>query len=103
LHYFNETDTQNIVQDLKKSLKNWWYIFLRVKSVNDSNYWKWEKISNNVYKDWYDLKYYFDVDFLKRMFDDFEIVEINGLQDAHNKISWEVTINWFIDIVVRKL
>lgn len=103
LHYFSEDNTRRIIQKLKKSLKKWCYIFIRVKSVDDTDFWKWEKIWNNFYKNWDDIKYYFDIDFIKKIFSDFEILEIQGLQDKHNKIYWWTTINWFIDLVAKKI
>lgn len=102
LHYFDEKETIRIIKKLKNSLKKWWYIFIRVKSINDTDYKKWQKISNNFYKNWDDIKYYFDIDFLSELFNDFEILEINYLQDIHNKIYWWTTINWFIDLVAVK-
>jgi len=93
---------RDIVQKLKTSLRKWWYIFIRVKSIHDRDFWKWERIGNNFYKNGEDIKYYFESHFLQELFDDFEILEIRELQDTHNKISGETTMNWFIDIIARK-
>lgn len=102
LHYFDEENIKIIIKKLKESLKVWWYIFLRVKSINDFAYWKWEKLGNNFYKNWDDIKYYFDVNLIKELFTDFEILEIDELNDTHDKISWEKSINWFVDLVAIK-
>lgn len=102
LHYFNLETTKEIFKNLKKSLKNWWYFFLRVKSVDDIDFWKWEKLEENFYKNWEDIKYYFTKELIEEIFSDFEILELFEISDKHNKISWEVTINWFIDLVAKK-
>mgnify|MGYP006362093697 FL=1 len=44
----------------------------------------------------------FTLDFIKELFFDFEILEIQELQDIHNKIEGTTSINWFIDLVARK-
>lgn len=102
LHYFSKENTKIVIEKLKKSLKKWGYIFIRVKSVDDTDFWKWEKLEENFYKNSDDLKYYFDIDFMKRLFPDFEILELQALQDTHNKIYGWTTINWFIDLVAKK-
>lgn len=102
LHYFNTVNTNIIIEKLKKSLKKGWYIFIRVKSIDDTDFGKWEKIAENFYKNGWDLKYYFEIDFMKKLFSDFEILELQALQDTHNKIYGWTTINWFIDLVAKK-
>ncbi len=102
LHYFSTRDTQKIFSNLKKSLKKGWYLFLRVKSVDDMNYWKWEKLEENFYKNGWDIKYYFTKQWVANLFKDFEIVEISANSDQHNQISWEISINWFIDVIAKK-
>lgn len=102
LHYFSKEDTIKIFKKIKKSLKKWWYIFVRVKSIDDTDFWKWEKLWENFYKNGDDIKHYFTLDFIKELFFDFEILEIQELQDIHNKIDWTTSINWFIDLVARK-
>lgn len=102
LHYFNLETTKNIFSKLKKSLKKWWYFFLRVKSVDDVDFWKWEKLEENFYKNNEDIKYYFTKKLVEDLFSDFEILELSANQDKHKKISWEVTINWFIDLIAKK-
>ncbi|NDK19976.1 class I SAM-dependent methyltransferase [Candidatus Gracilibacteria bacterium] len=102
LHYFNEKDMRDIVQKLKTSLRKGGYIFIRVKSIHDRDFGKGERIGNNFYKNGEDIKYYFESHFLQELFDDFEILEIRELQDTHNKISGETTMNGFIDIIARK-
>lgn len=102
IHYFSLENTKNIFFKLKKSLKKWWYFFLRVKSIDDIDFWKWEKLEENFYKNSEDIKYYFTKDLVEELFEDFEILELSGNKDKHNKISWEITINWFIDLVAKK-
>lgn len=102
LHYYDKENTKIVFEKIKKSLKKWWYFFLRVKSTKDIDFWKWEKISENFYKNWDDIKHYFEIDFLKELFYDFEILEIYETFDEHQKISGEITINWFIDLVSKK-
>lgn len=103
LHYFSREDTIKVFNKLKKSLKKWWYIFLRVKSINDTDFWKWEKLWEYFYKNGDDIKHYFNLYFIKELFLDFEILEIQELQDIHNKIEGTTSINWFIDLVARKI
>jgi hypothetical protein len=102
LHYFSKSETKIIFEKLKKSLKKWWYIFIRVKSIYDTDFWKWEILEENFYKNLGDIKYYFDVNFLKELFLDFEILELKSIQDTHNKIDSTTTINWFVDLVAKK-
>ena len=102
LHYFDEDDTRHIIQKLKNALKPGGYIFTRVKSIHDRDFWKWERIGNHFYKNGDDIKYYFESHFLQELFDDFRILEIHELEYAHNKISGEITKNGFIDLMARK-
>lgn len=62
------------------------------------SYWKFR----NFYKNWDDLKHYFSKEIISDLFSDFEIIELTEVNDKHKKISWEITINWFIDIVCKK-
>lgn len=102
LHYFSLEETKNIIKNIKKSLKDWWYIFLRVKSINDIDFWKWEKLEENFYKNWDDLKYYFSKEIISDLFSDFEIIELIEINDKHKKVSGEITISWFVDLVCKK-
>lgn len=102
LHYFWQEETIGIINKLKKSLKEWGYIFLRAKSIQDVDYGKWLKIEENFYKNGEDIKYYFDTNFMKKIFSDFEIIKLEDKKDTHNKIDGSVTINGFIDLVAKK-
>lgn len=103
LHYFDENDMREIVKKIKQALKIWWYIFIRVKSILDEGFGKWEQIWNNFYKNGDDIKYYFEKEFLWNLFSDFEILELYEIQDKHDKIGWWFSINWFIDLVAKKI
>lgn len=102
LHYFSKENTRKVFQKLKESLKKWWYFFVRVKSIHDVDFGKWEKIEENFYKNGDDLKYYFDIDFMKELFADFEILEWEELQDVHNILKWYTKQCGFIDLVAKK-
>ncbi|MDD3144795.1 MAG: class I SAM-dependent methyltransferase [Candidatus Gracilibacteria bacterium] len=102
LHYFSKEDTIKIFKKIKKSLKKGGYIFVRVKSIDDTDFGKGEKLGENFYKNGDDIKHYFTLDFIKELFFDFEILEIQELQDIHNKIDGTTSINGFIDLVARK-
>ncbi len=103
LHYFSHIETKEILEKLKKSLKKWWYIFIRVKSINDIDFWKWTKLEDNYYKNWEELKHFFDRDYMKSLFLDFEIIKLNEIKRKH--IKWDFTEfdTYFIDLFAKKL
>lgn len=99
LHYFDEETFLKIASKIEKSLKIWWCLYLRAKSINDWDYKKWEKIWNNYYKNGEDIKYYFDKPFLSSAFKNLDIQKLEYLNDLHKKINSQDTIAWFIDII----
>lgn len=103
LHYFSKNETKLIFEKLKKSLKQDWYIFIRVKSINDVSYWIWDKIEDNYYKNWEELKYFFDIEFMKSLFSDFEIIKLWETKTQH--IDWNRNYydTYFIDFIARKI
>ncbi len=102
LHYFSSNDTKEIFEKLKKSLKQGWLMFVRVKWENDSEFWKWEMLEENYFKNWEDLKHFFSIDYIKSLFSDFEIMYIEEVSENHNKINWWVVKSSFIDIFWKK-
>ena len=103
LHYFSDSETKEIIEKLKKSIKKWWYIFVRVKSTNDIDFWKWVKLEDNYYENWEELKHFFDTDYMKSLFSDFEIIKLNEIKRKH--IKWDFTEfdTYFIDLFAKKL
>ncbi len=102
LYYFSFNDTKIIFEKIKKSLKKDWLIFIRVKSIFDLDFWKGEKLEENYYKNWEDIKHYFSLEYMKSLFSDFDIIYLGEVSENHNKIKWDVVVSSFIDIYVKK-
>lgn len=102
LHYFSDKENKIIFEKLKKCLKKWGYIFIRLKSVKDSNFWKWDLIEENYFKNWEDIKHFFSLDYLKSFFTDFEIIKLAEIEKEHNKLDWSTITTSFIDFIGKK-
>ncbi|MFA5917026.1 MAG: class I SAM-dependent methyltransferase [Candidatus Gracilibacteria bacterium] len=103
LHYFSHKETKEIIEKLKKSLKKGGYVFMRVKSTNDIDFGKGVKLEDNYYENGEELKHFFDVDYMKSLFLDFEIIKLNEIKRKH--IKWDFTEfdTYFIDLFAKKL
>ncbi len=102
LHYFYLNDFKKIVKKLYNSLKKWWYIFLEVKSENNKDFWKWECLEKNYYKNKDDLKYFFNKDILKSCFKDFKIIKLEEKNAFHYEIWKDNKTHNFIDLIAKK-
>jgi len=61
-----------------------------------------ETLKDKIYLNNWDIKYYFSKKIVQELFFEFEILELNEVFDKHNKINWDIGINWFIDLVAKK-
>lgn len=102
LHYFYLKDFKKIIANLYNSLKKWGYIFVRVKSKYDIDFWKWEELEENYYKNGEDIKYYFSKEILKNVFDKFVIVKLEAKNDIHHITNGDKQLHWFIDLIAKK-
>ena len=96
LHYFSESDTRKIIEELIMILKRPGFIFARVNSINDVNHGakKGIEIEHNYFDMNGRLKRFFDRKMIDKFFkNDFEIINIletNTGKYREKKVLWEI-------------
>lgn len=75
LHYFNKKTTKNIINEIKRVLKNNGYLIGRVNSINDFNYGakSGKQIENDFYLTEVGYKRFFDEQAIRYYFKNFNI------------------------------
>ncbi|WP_374043144.1 methyltransferase domain-containing protein [uncultured Clostridium sp.] len=78
LHYFDDDTTKNILNEIKRVLKNGGYLIARVNTINDANFnaGNGEEIERHFYLTKYGYKRFFDYEDVQRYFGVFEIEKI---------------------------
>ena len=78
LHYFSETETVNIIKEVKRILTDGGYFFCRVNSDKDINYGAGEglEIEEGFYKKNGHLKRFFSKDMVRKYFEDWKSLSV---------------------------
>ncbi|MDF2634350.1 MAG: Methyltransferase type 11 [Pelosinus sp.] len=97
LHYFSWVETKEIVNEIKRVLKEDGFLLLRVNSLKDTNYGAGQGIliEKNYYNIDGNLKRFFDKEQLEELFVDWEvnyIYEYEMTRYIYSKILWEMAV-----------
>lgn len=76
LHYFNDIETTNIIDNLYQALKEGGYLFVKCKSINDPLFGKGRKIEDNFYEFNSAARHFFSKEYMKEKLESFKIINI---------------------------
>lgn len=82
LHYFDRETTQRIIEDIKNSIKDNGYFFIRCKSTKDPQFGDGEKIAHNTFKKDH-IRHFFDEEYLRELLKDFNIIYLEESEDFY--------------------
>ncbi|AIF54120.1 class I SAM-dependent methyltransferase [Pelosinus sp. UFO1] len=97
LHYFSWAETREIVNEIKRVLKEDGFLLLRVNSVKDTNYGagKGITIEKNYYNIDGNLKRFFDKEQLEKLFVEWDVEYIKEYEMnryTNSKMLWEMAV-----------
>jgi len=102
LHYFSETTTKKILDEIKRVLKKDGVLIFRVNSINDFNYGaqKGTEVEKHYYQTIkHGYKRFFDEEDIKKFFKDWEI--IYAKEEEMNKLKKTKQV-WIVSAKVKK-
>jgi hypothetical protein len=82
LHYFDDKTTKRIIDDIKSSLTDNGYFFIRCKSTKDPQYGEGEEIAPHTFKKDHTRRF-FDKEYLTKLLNDFDMVYMEESEDYY--------------------
>jgi SAM-dependent methyltransferase len=97
LHYFNYSDVNNILEEIKRILKPGGLLLCRVNSDKAKNYGmgEGEKLEENVYDTTSGIKMFFNEKMINNIFKDWKIIHCNEYTTGRfdkPKLIWEIAV-----------
>ncbi|MBT3720792.1 class I SAM-dependent methyltransferase [archaeon] len=79
LHYFNEIETLEVINNLFKILRPNGMIFIQCKSTSDSLFGKGNKLSSNIFESNGRIRHFFTKEFMKKLLNKFKVLELEEI------------------------